>query len=140
MTAFFDTSAVIALIDSSEMNHNWSLAEFTTCQARGPVVISDIVYAELSAGMPNQASVDRVISQFGLQRALPDNASLFDAGQRFKLYRNRGGRKTNVLPDFFIGAAAKSLGVPLVTTNPKDFRKFFSGLTIIHPGGQEVVP
>jgi predicted nucleic acid-binding protein len=140
MTAFFDTSALIALINTSEKNHNWSLAEFTAHQALGPVVISDIVYAEFSAGMSNQAAVDQVIAQFGLQRASRDDASLFDAGQCFKLYRRKNGPKTNVLPDFFIGAAAKSLGIPLVTANPKDFRKYFTGLKIIHPGGQEVVP
>jgi predicted nucleic acid-binding protein len=140
MTAFFDTSALVALINGSEPNHSWSLAEFTTLQTRGPIIISDIVYAELSAGMPTQADVDKIIARFGLERATRDDASLFDAGHRFKIYRNQKGPKTNVLADFFIGAAARSLGIPLVTANPKDFRKYFTGLTIIHPGGQETVP
>ena len=140
MTAFFDTSAIIALANPAEINHGWSLNELTNRQKDGPVVISDIVYAEVSAGMPDQASVDAIVSRFGFDRSLADDAALFDAGQRYKLYRKNKGQKTNVLPDFLIGAAARSMGAPLVTANPKDFRSFFSGLTIVHPGGQETVP
>ena len=141
MTAFFDTSAVIALADAAQLNHAWTLSEFTTHQAEGPIVINDIVYAELSAGMPDQQAVDEVVARFGLQRASRDDVALFDAGQCFKLYRSaRKGPKSNVLPDFFIGATARSLGVPLVTANPKDFRGYFSGLTIVHPGGREIIP
>lgn len=140
MTAFFDTSVVIALANPLEANHGWSINELAAWQKNGPVVISDMVYAEVSAGMPDKASVDAIVARFGFDRAFPDDAALFDAGQRYKTYRGNNGQKTNVLPDFFIGAAARSLGIPLVTANPKDFRTFFSGLTIVHPGGQETVP
>jgi predicted nucleic acid-binding protein len=139
MTAFFDTSALIALTDPTHANHSWSLAEFTSRQTAGPIIINDIIYAEFSAGMPDRSAVDAVVSRFGLQRALRDDGALYDAGQRFKLYRSANGPKTNVLSDFFVGAAAKSLGVPLVTANPRDFRRFFVGLTIVHPTGQEIV-
>ena len=141
MTAFFDTSAVIALTNPEEPNHAWSVAEFTARQAEGPVIINDIVYAEVSVGMADKAAVDAIIQQFGLERAMPDDAALFSAAQRFHKYKKTdGGPKLNVLPDFFIGAAARSLEVPLVTANPKDFRHFFSGLRIVHPQGEEVVP
>lgn len=140
MTTFFDTSAVIALSNPNEIHHNWSVDEFTGRQAEGPVVISDIVYAEVSAGMPSQAAVDTVVQQFGFQRSSPNDAALFDAGQRYRQYRQNGGPKTNILADFFIGADARALGASLVTANPKDFRGFFSGLTIVHPNGEEVVP
>lgn len=139
MTAFFDTSAIVALANPTEVAHAWSLGEFTTRQAEGPIVISDIVYAEMSAGMNDKNAVDELIARFGFERAATDNTALFDAGQRFKIYK-KVGPKTNVLPDFLIGAAARSMGVPLVTANPKDFRNFFSGLTIVHPGGEETVP
>jgi len=141
MTTFFDTSALIALLDPTEPNHAWSLAEFTNRKSAGPIVINDVVYAEMSAGMPSQDDVDAVVSRFGLQRAPSSDAALFMAGQRFKLYRSGRVRpKTNVLPDFFIGSAAHFLGVPLVTANPRDFRAFFTGLTIVHPKGVDVVP
>ncbi|WP_159977813.1 MULTISPECIES: type II toxin-antitoxin system VapC family toxin [unclassified Novosphingobium] len=141
MTAFFDTSAVIALSDPQEPNHAWSMSEFTARQAEGPIVISDVIYAEVSVGMNAREDVDAIIQQFGLERAERDDGALFDAAKRFHKYKKKdGGPKLNVLPDFFIGAAARSLDIPLVTANPKDFRHFFSGLRIVHPNGEEVVP
>lgn len=141
MTAFFDTSALVALTNPQEPNHAWSMAEFTTRQADGPIVINDIVYAEVSVSMINQDAVDEIVRQFGLERALRDDAALFNAAKRFHKYKKAdAGPKLNVLPDFFIGAAARSLNIPLVTANPKDFRHFFSGLRIVHPDGEEVVP
>jgi predicted nucleic acid-binding protein len=140
MTAFFDTSAIVALADSEEPRHSWSLREFTTRQALGPIVINDVVYAEISAGMTSRDEVDKLILRFGFERAVRDDSALFSAGQRFKCYKTGPGNKTNVLPDYFIGATARSLGIPLVTANPKDFRRFFQGLIIVHPGGEETVP
>ena len=141
MTAFFDTSALIALANPAEPNHAWSRQEFEMRQQNGPVVINDIVYAEISAGYDAQDDVDLVLAQFGFERADSSDEALFNAGQRFKRYKDTdGGPKQNVLPDFFIGAAAQSLGIPLITANPRDFRKFFSGLEIVSPGGTEVVP
>jgi predicted nucleic acid-binding protein len=141
MTAFFDTSALIALANPAEEHHNWSRQELENRQLGGPVVINDIVYAEISAGYDEQAQVDAIIEQFGFERAGFANEALFGAGQRFKKYKKQdGGPKHNVLPDFLIGAAARTLGVPLITANPKDFRHFFSGLEIVSPAGTEVVP
>jgi predicted nucleic acid-binding protein len=141
MTAFFDTSALIALANPEEPNHAWSRQEFEIRQQAGPVVINDIVYAEISAGYDAQNDVDLVLAKFGFERADCSDEALFNAGQRFKRYKHAGGGpKQNVLPDFFIGAAAQSLGIPLITANPRDFRKFFSGLEIVSPGGTEVVP
>lgn len=142
MTAFFDTSVVIALVNPAERNHSWSLAELTSRQKEGAAIISDVVYAEVAAGLPSQADLDAIIARFGFQRAERDDRALFNAGQRYKQYRKTKGSelKSNVLADFFIGAAAQALDVPIVTANPKDFRNFFSGLVIVHPSGQEVVP
>ncbi|MBA3880730.1 MAG: hypothetical protein C0500_13560 [Sphingobium sp.] len=141
MTTFFDTSVVMALADPDHANHAWSLNQFVECQAQGPILINDIVYAEFSAGMENREAVDAVVGRFGFERTLRDDTALFEAGQRYARYKDiNKGPKLNVLADFFIGAAAKVLGVPLVTANPKDFRRFFSGLIIVHPNGEEIVP
>jgi len=140
MTTLFDTSAVIALVDSKNDHHKWSYKEYNSRKMIGPIVISDIVYSEISAGMKDKNAVDLIISQFGFQRGSLDDSALYAAGQRYALYRKTKGTKTNVLPDFFIGAYASTQKIPLVTANPKDFRNFFSGLTIVHPKGEETVP
>ena len=60
-------------------------------------------------------------------------AALFLAGKAFLQYRRRGGTKTNVLADFFIGAHAAVAGYPLLTRDQNRYRDYFPTLTLIMP-------
>jgi predicted nucleic acid-binding protein len=133
MTSFLDTNVLIALLNQNEQHHAWSLNQFQARKSNGPVIISDIVYCEFSIGMATQAHVDAAISNFGLERLRGSDAALFRAGVAFKLYKSRNGSKTNVLPDFLIGAIAEVAGAPLVTINRKDYVGYFPAVQLITP-------
>ena len=133
MTAFLDTNILIYLLDPQAQFHTWSVEQLQSCKANGPAVVSDIVYCEFSVGMATQTDVDAAVSQFGLERLRASDAALFRAGQAFAEYQSRGGNKTNVLPDFLIGALAEVAGAPLVTANHKDFVGYFPNLQVISP-------
>jgi predicted nucleic acid-binding protein len=133
MTTFIDTNILVSILNPKEKLHNWSITKLNECKAQGPAVISDIVYCELSAGMASQNEVDTAIKAFGLQRYASNDAALFRAGAAFKKYKGCKGTKTNVLPDFLIGALAETVGVPLLTANRKDFVSYFPNLQIIAP-------
>ena len=60
-------------------------------------------------------------------------AALFLAGKAFGQYRRRGGGKTQVLPDFFIGAHAAVNGWPLLTRDASRFRTYFPGMKVLAP-------
>jgi len=45
-----------------------------------------------------------MIAAAGLASAVIPRPALYLAGKAFQQYRSAGGRKTGVLPDFFIGA------------------------------------
>lgn len=135
MTTFFDTCALSAMLNSKEPHHAWCLAQFNASRVQGPIVIPDIVYCELSVTMPSVADVDALVRRLALSRLPHTNSALFAAGKAFLAYRkaNRGQAKTGVLPDYLIGALANDKGAPLVTTNPRDFKKHFPQLKIIKP-------
>jgi predicted nucleic acid-binding protein len=59
--------------------------------------------------------------------------ALFLAGQVFKSYRRRGGQRTTVLADFFIGAQALVLGAPLITRDTGYYRSYFPKIELIAP-------
>ena len=59
--------------------------------------------------------------------------ALFLAGKAFAQYRRRGGSKTQVLPDFFIGAHAAVMAWPLLTRDAKRYRTYFPSLHVIAP-------
>ena len=53
------------------------------------------------------------------------HAALFRAGKVFQAYRRRGGTRTGVLPDFFIGAHAEVSGLRLLTRDAARYRTYF---------------
>ena len=55
------------------------------------------------------------------------------AGKAFAQYRRRGGVKTQVLPDFVIGANAAVLGCALLTRDAARYRSYFPTLQVIAP-------
>ncbi|HEV7433791.1 MAG TPA: PIN domain-containing protein [Pseudorhizobium sp.] len=138
MTTFLDTSAILSAINHGETHHAWSVAKIEERRAEGPLVIADIVYSELAAGMKSREETDTAIAEWALERLRNSDDALFKAGQAYKAYKQKKRApgepvKTNVLPDFLIGALAEVEGVPLVTTNQDDFLKYFPNIQIIHP-------
>ena len=132
MTTLFDTSALLAVLKPAEPHHRWSVEQLEARKADGPVLIVDIVYSEISVDMTRE-QVAAAITYLGVDRLAGTDEALFRAGKAFRLYKERKGTKTSVLPDFLIGAAACVAGIPLVTTNAKDFFSYFSELDIISP-------
>lgn len=65
-------------------------------------------------------------------RQIPRSA-LFLAGKAYLQYRRRGGGKTQVLPDFFIGAHAATQDWTLLTRDASRFRTYFPSLEVIAP-------
>lgn len=61
--------------------------------------------------------------------------SLFVAAKVFKSYRDCGGTRTGVLPDFFIGAHAAIAKLPLLTRDAKRHATYFPAVELIAPNG-----
>jgi hypothetical protein len=61
---------------------------------------------------------------------------LFLAGKAFRRYRTAGGAHSGVLPDFFIGAHAAVLGLPLLTRDAKRYRSYFPSVVLMAPEAQ----
>jgi predicted nucleic acid-binding protein len=67
---------------------------------------------------------------------IEDNPSpaLFLDGTAFREYQARGGTRTGVLPDFFIGAHAVVEGIGLLTRDARRYRTYFPTIRLIAPG------
>ncbi len=134
MTTFIDTNVLISLVNDKEIFHKWSVEQLQNCKAKGPVIVSDIVYCEFSTGMSSKDDVDTIITGFDLERFRAPDAALFRAAKAFKDYKETNkGPKTGVLPDFLIGATAVTMQASLLTANSKDFIGYFPDLKIIAP-------
>jgi predicted nucleic acid-binding protein len=55
------------------------------------------------------------------------------AGKAFRQYRQSGGTKTGVLPDFFIGAHAEAEKFKLLTRDAGRYKTYFPKIKLICP-------
>jgi predicted nucleic acid-binding protein len=133
MTTFLDTNVLIYLLDEGSQHHEWSIDQLANCKAKGPAVVSDIVYCEMAVGMATQEEVDAAVAKFALERAPNSDEVLFRAAMAFQQYKKNGGPKSRVLPDFLVGAIAEVAGAALVTVNGGDFKNYFPTLNVISP-------
>ena len=59
--------------------------------------------------------------------------ALFLASKAHVVYRKRGGSRTTGLPDFFIGAHAQVLGIPILTRDAGRYKTYFPTVPLISP-------
>jgi len=99
----------------------------------GPLLINDVVYAETSIRFRSIEDFDATLVGAGVTVVRMPRMALFLAGKAFLLYRQRGGPRASLLPDFLIGAHAAIAGYSLLTRDPVRFRSYFPKLVLIAP-------
>ena len=124
------------LIDIAFADAEWSAGSkraFVEASVSGPVACVDVVFAELATGFRAASAVREFLEGLAVARSAMTDEALWLAAQAFGTYRRRGGTKTNVLADFFIGAQALSLHVPLLTRDKGRYRTYFPDVRLITP-------
>jgi predicted nucleic acid-binding protein len=116
-------------IDWSE----WSLNALEREAVKGPLFINAIVYAELSSRYDSVEAVDRFLSEVAAQLVEIPRSAAFLAAKAYGRYRQSGGTRTGVLSDFFIGAHATTLDMPVLTRDVRRYQTYFPNLRLIAP-------
>lgn len=128
-----DANVLLDLVTNDPRWATWSEARLEDAAMAGPVLINDVVYAEVSVRYPRIEALDEMLSEADIEVARTPRAALFLAGKVFQGYRARGGARTNILPDFFIGAHAAVEGWALLTRDAKRYRNNFPTVALIAP-------
>ena len=129
-SALVDSNVIIDIIGQDPTWMPWSVEALNSCESAW---INPIVFAELCYFKNSPGEVEDLLSRLDLgYLELPKDA-LFLAAQAYKIYRQRGGTKTAPLPDFFIGAHAAALGVPIITRDVTRYQTYFPSVTLISP-------
>ena len=128
-----DTNVLLDLVTDDPQFADWSIAQLEAASLVGPLLINDVIYAELSVRYDSKEQLDAFISGIGLKREPIPDAALFLAGKVFRKYRKAGGTRSGVLPDFFIGAHAAARGLPLLTRDLGRYRSYYPTVEVIVP-------
>lgn len=128
-----DTNILLDLAGADAGWAAWSQAALEAAGAQGAVSINDVVYAELCMGFDRMEDCDAFLDEAGIAILPMPRGALFLAGRAYLAYRRRGGTRTGVLPDFFIGAHASHDGLPLLTRDAGRYRTCFPTLRLLTP-------
>lgn len=128
-----DTNVLVDVLQDDPHWGAWSIGQLRAQSQVHALAINPIVYAELSLSFSTVEALDRVVARLELAFHEVPRAALFLAGKAFAQYRRRGGAKTQVLPDFIIGAHAAVLGAALLTRDAARYRSYFPSVQVIAP-------
>ena len=128
-----DANVLLDLVTAPNDWSDWSRTELHRAAAAGPLFANDVVFAEVSIGFLLIEDVERVFAESGIAIAAMPRPAVFRAGKAFHEYRRRGGTRTGVLPDFFIGAHAEAAGMRLLTRDGGRYRSYFPDVPLIAP-------
>jgi len=128
-----DTCVLLDVVTEDPGWCDWSSRVLAEAAERGTLVINAVIFSELSVGFERIETMQSILDPRVFDyRPIPREAA-FLAGKAFARYRTRGGRKSLPLPDFFIGAHASVEQLPLITRDPRRFRRYFPKLRIVAP-------
>jgi predicted nucleic acid-binding protein len=128
-----DTNVPLDLNTNDAKWADWSIRKLDAAALKGPLVINDVVYAELSVRFAAIETLEDTLDEARVAVAPIPRAALFLAGKAFQRYRAAGGTRTGVLPDFFIGAHASVAGLALLTREVQHYRSYFPAIDLVTP-------
>jgi predicted nucleic acid-binding protein len=128
-----DTNVISDILTPGSEWQEWSIERIDECRRKGVLLSNEIVFAELSARLSSEAAVQTVFARLGIAFERVPTAGLFAAGQAYRKYRAAGGARSNVLPDFFIGAHAQTTGMAILTRDARPYRTYFPDVELITP-------
>lgn len=128
-----DTNILLDVVTGNSAWASWSSQQMLKLATINKLVINPIIYAELSISFFSVANVEAAIASMDLTMEDLPREVAFLAGKAFLQYRRSGGTRTNVLPDFFIGAHAAFLACPLLTRDTRRYATYFPTVRLITP-------
>ena len=139
MITAVDTNVLVALWDRDDALNSTAQAALDAAFARGKLVISGAVFAELLA-LPRrtEAFIEEFLRETGIGVDwITDELMWRVAGRAFQAYakrrrKQRSGEPRRLLADFLIGAHAVENGFALLTLDDGIYRAAFPKLRIVN--------
>lgn len=128
-----DTNILIAAVDITHVNHELCLQRLFALRDVHPLYGNEIIFAEISGRFSSLPATERAFASLNIKIVRLTLDDCFRAGQAFRTYRSRQGKRDAILPDFLIGAQADEKGWPILTFDRRGFASYFPNVTFVDP-------
>ena len=133
MITALDTNILLDILAPDPDFFDASARALEKAAGAGGLVVCDLVYAELSVHFDKQTECDNFLEEIEIRVEPLAREASFLAGRAWRTYRQQGGKRTRILPDFLIGAHAQVQASCLLTRDRGFYRKSFPSLEVIEP-------
>jgi predicted nucleic acid-binding protein len=128
-----DSNVILDLLTEDPVWKDWSFKALAEAADRGPLVINQVIYAEVSYRFSRMEDLEEALNPDDFVRSALPWPAAFLAGKCYRDYRQCGGVKTAPLPDFFIGAHAAVMKLRLLTRDEARYRTYFPTVELVVP-------
>lgn len=130
---YVDSNVILDTFGRDPIWREWSHGRLRDGRLDDRLITGWIVAAEVGHYLESVEQLESSLEQLGIELVDMSAESAWLGGQAYRKYRQRGGDRSSLLPDFLIGGHARALGATLLTRDPRRFCSYFPDLNLITP-------
>ncbi|MBN1961932.1 MAG: PIN domain-containing protein [Deltaproteobacteria bacterium] len=133
MITAIDSSVLFDVILNDPKYCSPSLASLQRANSEGSLIVCPVVWAELRAALKAPETIAYVLNNANIAFDPFDQKCTDLAGDLWCKYRRNGGKRSQLIPDFLVGAHAQIRADRILTRDRGFLRRYFNPLVVIEP-------